>query len=326
MKTRFFTLSKKQKKLLKKLYINPLTIALLSSLLSFTIYVSIAYSFFETVEGFRLGMIFSSTIPFILALPISAVLVSYYKKTEKQRKQIKVQAEELEMANQTRNKFFSIISHDLRSPFNVLLGLSEVLKNDFEEFSQEELKENIQTIYSTSKQAYALLDNLLIWSGLQTKRMQQHASVFDMKSVLNRNIELFKGQARQKDIELAMHYSSKEVQALADKNMIDTVIRNLISNAIKFTDGGVITIGLEKNSTKCYVYVADTGVGMSIDILNTMFHVGNNTSTDGTSGEKGTGLGLILCKEFVELNSGEIWVESKENKGSKFTFSVPLAS
>jgi signal transduction histidine kinase len=236
------------------------------------------------------------------------------------------QNSELQDLNATKDKFFSIISHDLKGPLNSLTSFSGLLINHTDSLSKEEIQMLAKDLDKTLKNLFALLENLLEWSRSQTGNIEFTPEHFDMATVLEGNKELLQAQAQSKKISL-IRGDTGEVPVSAHKNSINTVVRNLISNAIKFTpEGGTITLGLRlSQNNEVVVSVADTGVGMSGDILKKLFRIDTKHSTKGTANEKGTGLGLILCKEFVEKNGGRLWVESEVGKGSVFYFTVPNA-
>lgn len=226
--------------------------------------------------------------------------------------------------NANKDKFFSIISHDLRSPFTALLGHSEMLKYEYDTLTESEKKESIDAITTTVKSVYDLLEELLEWSRSQTKRLEFNPKKIDIFNIVKKIIFLQKENANHKKVEL-INKVSKNTFIMADEHMIDTVIRNLISNAIKFTpNNGMVKIFSETFDNFIKVVVFDTGVGMSKKDRDKLFRIDIHHTTPGTNNERGTGVGLILCKEFVEKHKGEIWVESKLGKGSKFCFTLPL--
>jgi len=242
---------------------------------------------------------------------------------EKQAKELEKQRTELEALNSTKDKFFAIIAHDLKNPFSTVLGLSELLAREFESFDSESLKNFISQIYKYSNNTYNLLENLLQWSMVQTGRMPMRPKLVNLKHIIEENIDLLSGNARQKNIDLYV-VSCNGCSAYVDVNQITTVVRNILSNAIKFSlPNGKITLTIEASGDFWQICVEDNGIGISEADLKKLFHIDSNPSKIGTSQETGTGLGLILCKEFVERNGGKIWVESKLDKGSTFCFTVP---
>lgn len=229
----------------------------------------------------------------------------------------------LKELNVSKDKFFSIISHDLRSPLTSIIGFAEVMVEDLETLSKEELKEFTNSIYKSSKNLQNLLENLLQWSRIQTGRIEFNPINFELMHLINDVIALYHVNAARKKITLQNIYD-KSYKVNADKFMIDTVLRNLVSNAIKFTpQGGVIKIKVEEAEENLIVSVVDDGIGIKTEIIEKLFRIDSHVTTKGTDKEKGTGLGLILCKEFIEKHSGTIWVESEIEKGSEFKFTLP---
>lgn len=242
---------------------------------------------------------------------------------EKQAKELEKQRTELEALNSTKDKFFAIIAHDLKNPFSTVLGLSELLAREFESFDSDSLKNFITQIYKYSNNTFNLLENLLQWSMLQTGRMPLRLSIVSLKSIIEENIDILSGNATHKKLNIKV-IAPNDATAYVDSNQITTVVRNLLSNAIKFTPtNGSITISVEDHNDMWKIVVSDNGVGISQEDLKQLFSIDSNPSKIGTEQETGTGLGLILCKEFVERNGGRIWVESSKGKGSSFFFTVP---
>ncbi len=234
--------------------------------------------------------------------------------------------EKLKELNASKDRFFSIIAHDLRSPFTTLIGYTEILKEDFDNVSREELKESIDTIHTTSRRIYNLLENLLSWARMQTGRMPFQPLKLDLSIICMNIISLFEENAKLKDIVLSYHLPDN-LFVSADKNMIDTVIRNLVSNSLKFTPNGrTVDVSARSIGNFIEVSVSDTGLGIKPEILTKLFKIDQHVTTLGTTGEKGSGLGLVLCKELVEKNGGKIGVESKLNEGSRFYFTLPVYS
>lgn len=240
--------------------------------------------------------------------------------------QVAERTEELREANAAKDKFFSIIAHDLKSPFNALLGLSDAMLENWEIFEDENKLEFVQDINDASKNTYALLQNLLEWSRSQIGSVKVAPVEFKPAEVVHENLEVLKQHADSKQISITNKVDS-EVFCKADKNMISTVFRNLISNAIKFTnsEGNITITSCSKNGYYEFCII-DNGIGMNEKTKNDLFNLNSKTQRVGTSKESGTGLGLLLCKEFVEKNGGEISVNSKENEGSTFCFTLPVAN
>ena len=229
--------------------------------------------------------------------------------------------------NASKDKFFSIISHDLRSPFTSIIGFAEVMLEDINTLSQEEIKEFTNSIYKSSKNIQNLLENLLQWSRVQTGRIELNPINFDLNSLINDVIALYHVNAARKKISL-VNKVENQYYVKADKFMIDTLLRNLVSNSIKFTNqGGEIKIIVDDSlEGRLLVTISDNGVGINEETIEKLFKIDSHVTTKGTEKEKGTGLGLILCKEFVEKNNGKIWVESKIGKGSDFKFTLPYSA
>jgi signal transduction histidine kinase len=251
------------------------------------------------------------------------VQVQDITKRKRNEEQVLRYAEELKNLNAAKDKFFSIISHDLRSPFNSLLGLTEFITHSYDEMNPSEIKSSILNIYNSAQQVYNLILNLLEWSMLQSGRLKVEKSVVNLAELGVEMINLYKEGAINKQLEL-INNISENILVYADKYMINTIIRNFVSNSIKFTNpGGQIIIKGIINGDNAEVSVTDTGIGISLENQKNLFRIDEQFRRDGTASEKGTGLGLILCKEFIEKNSGVLWVESEEGKGSRFSFTVP---
>ncbi len=231
--------------------------------------------------------------------------------------------ERLRELNATKDKFFSIIAHDLKNPFNDLMGFTQLLALNIDKYDKTKIEQFTQIIHQSSKLAYNLLENLLDWSRSQTGTLKFRPEKICISHLIDENIELLESTARNKNIEIYSEVNG-ETYAFADKNMVRTIIRNLISNAIKYTNqGGYIRIQ-SSSSKNCEISVTDSGIGISVDNIDKIFKIDESFSTFGTEREKGTGLGLILCKEFVEKNGGKLRVKSEAGKGSTFTFTLPL--
>lgn len=238
---------------------------------------------------------------------------------------IKHQNQQLEALNAQKDKFFSIIAHDLRSPFNAILGISELLVNKIKKNNYEGVDEYARKIYQSSEQAMSLLTNLLEWASTQTGRIEFKPEYFELIDFIEESIPMFDNVASQKSITIKGELPPS-ILAFADKPMIGTVLRNLISNAIKYTrQDGEIIISANKGQNEIMVSVGDDGVGIAANRLDNLFLIDQSESTPGTNDEKGTGLGLILCKEFVEKHKGRIWAKSQKGKGSTFSFTIPVA-
>lgn len=232
---------------------------------------------------------------------------------------------ELEKVNNAKDKLLSIIAHDMKNPFNSLLGYSEMLVKDFDSFTTEEKKEALSGMATTSKAAYNLLENLLDWSRLQMSKIDIEKKQFHINELIEQNLHLTSIPLANKQITIKKDLNERD-KVYADEYMLNTVIRNLLMNSIKFTnDRGEITLSSSIENNHLKINVIDNGIGMSAEQKDILLRLDKVKTSMGTSGEKGTGLGIILCKEFIETNNGKLQIESKLDKGSTFSFTVPLA-
>src|SRR5690606_36547763 len=267
----------------------------------------------------------------VVVMALSVILLATVYRSGQRRRQINTlllqhqkdmerRSEELERLNEVKDKFFSIISHDLRSPINALAGLLDLL--DKGAIKPEELPNHIRELKSRFNHTRTLLNNLLDWTLLQMDKLNVQANKIDLHRIVDENIQLI-SSVQSKKIKLINEVPMDAI-AFADSNTVNLVIRNLMTNALKFTnDGGKVVIGALEVGAEWHIYVSDNGIGMNDEVMKILFDKTAPYTTRGTANEKGTGLGLILCKEFVEKNGGRIWVESKPGHGSKFTFSLP---
>lgn len=244
------------------------------------------------------------------------------------RKQIQKKLKESERSLKelvlTKDKFFSIIAHDLINPFNALLGLSNILITGCEEKDFEKVEECSNLINISTESVYALLINLLDWSRLQLGKFQLNPEQFKVEESIDNIISQLISSADSKEITIIKNVHPS-LTIFADKNMFNTVIRNLISNAIKFTfRKGKININALSIDENTVIAISDTGIGITTDDIKNLFKIDSNISTPGTDMERGTGLGLVLCKEFIDQHKGKIWVESEIGEGSTFYFSLPI--
>lgn len=256
------------------------------------------------------------------AILIVAREITERKKAEKEIKEKNIYLSEM---NASKDKFFSVIAHDLKSPFSGFLGLTRIMSEDISSFSIKELRDVSNLMQDSAKNLFKLLENLLDWS-----RMQRGVTIFEPKTynlskIVSENISIQFSVASQKGITF-INKINPEIEVFIDVSMINGVFRNLLSNSIKFTPrNGIIEIGanVRINSNMIEIYIKDNGIGMDSEILNNLFNLNSNISRPGTEDEPSTGLGLILCKEFVEKQNGKIWAESEEGKGSTFYFTLP---
>jgi len=240
------------------------------------------------------------------------------------QRQLQEQNQELSALNASKDKFFSIISHDLRSPFNTLLTLTKLIDDHFETYSQEKIRGHIKKIRTSAEKLYTFLENLLTWSRLQRGVIEYSPEQINIKEVIEHNVRLFSHTAEHKQIDL-QHSIDKDVMVHADLSMVDTVIRNLTANALKFTAaGGSVELSATVREHDVVVTISDTGSGIPEKHVPKLFRIDTKYSTLGTEGEQGTGLGLSLCHELVTKNGGQIWVETEVGTGSAFRFTLPL--
>jgi len=258
-------------------------------------------------------------------------LIKAKERAEANERIIKESEEKLKISNATKDKFFSILAHDLKNPFSSMLGLSYILNNNFDKYDVNKQKEFIGLIHTSLQNTYKLLENLLLWSLSQRGCIDFIPEKINLYLLAFETNELLQQSADNKSIKL-INQVDENIYVYADKNMLSIVIRNLVTNAIKFTakEGKIIInsslITTDKRQQLVEISVKDTGVGISKEIQSKLFDIGYVASTKGTENEKGTGLGLILCKEFVENHGGKIWVESEIGKGSDFKFTMPLCN
>lgn len=236
---------------------------------------------------------------------------------------IKLKNEELVKVNNEKNKFFSIIAHDLRSPFTGFLGLTEIMAVDLPNLSMNQIQEFVSNIRKSATNLYRLLNNLLEWTQIQKGSIQFNPSINNLHALADECLNLSKESAKAKNIKLDINID-KDMVVFADKNMLQTVIRNLVSNAVKFTaGGGNVTLSAKINSDNHVEFsVKDTGIGMDQKMVDDLFRIDVKTTRKGTEGELGTGLGLLLCKEFIEKHGGRIWAESTVGAGTTFHFTL----
>ena len=240
-----------------------------------------------------------------------------------QKKDIEEKATELDKLNKTKDKFFSIVAHDLKSPFTGIVGFSTLLSTDFDSYSDDEKKSMIQHMKESSDQVSWLLDNLLHWARSQMKMTLLKPKHLSLKSFVTRETEVLSHVASLKKIELSVDVAD-EVEVFADQEMLRFVIRNLVSNALKFTrQGGKVTVAAHPRQGAVSLSVSDTGIGMNPDQMASLFVLKAGGTTRGTNDEQGTGLGLVLCKDFIEQNGGSIDVTSEPGQGTTFTVTMP---
>ncbi len=284
----------------------------------------------DIIEGLKIGAVDYITKPFNstelltrvkthLELKLSRDAIVHYNK------QLEEAQDELKVLNANKDKFFSIVAHDLRGPFSGFMGLSELLTEDFDQLEKEEIMQIGDSLNKAAKRLFSLIENLLEWSRAQMGRIEYIPSNVDLYDAVEKIIQIFKDTADNKNIEM-LNNIEKDTYVFADNDMLSTILRNLSSNALKFTPrGGSINYSTGKNDNSFIeISISDSGVGMSEEVIDKIFRIDTKHSTPGTEKEQGTGLGLLLCKEFVEKNGGKISVESKINEGTTFTFTLPV--
>jgi two-component system sensor histidine kinase/response regulator len=269
----------------------------------------------DVIKGFDVGAVDYVTKPFKGAELLSRI---------KTHLELKFARESLKELNATKDKLFSIIAHDLRNPLQVLMFSADLLSKHYEDFDEDKKKEFIDKIFTGTNQISDLLENLLEWARSQRGIIESHVEKIYISTLAEENVSLFKEIAKKKEIRLFSEVDTSYF-AIADRNMIRIVIRNLVSNAIKFTfRGGEVKISASASQNSVQIDVTDTGVGIAPEDIHRLFKIDKQKITPGTAKEKGSGLGLILCKEFVEKNNGTIDVVSTPGKGTCFSVTLPL--
>ena len=287
--------------------------------------IRIAYPFymqwwFIGIVIIIIGIIIYFIFRFVVSRQYNEILV---ETVSTRTKELQESERALKKSNLAKDKFFSIIAHDLRSPFNALLGYLDLLTDNSFDFTEEERRDVLSKLKLASLRTLNLLDNLLSWARTQKDDIPVNPATINLTEIISENIMLAESAAASKKIHLVIT-THESFFAFADKNMINTVVRNLISNAVKFTfQGGHIDIGVRYCNDETEVTVKDTGCGISPANQEKLFSIDDHLATKGTNKEPGTGLGLILCMEFIILNKGKLWVNSEEGKGSTFCFTLP---
>jgi len=237
---------------------------------------------------------------------------------------VKTQFEHLQKLNAEKDKFYSIIAHDMRGPFFGFLGLTELITEDTEGMSMESVQKIANTMRESAINLFRLLEDLLEWTRIEQGLIPYSPEYINLLSLIEESLAPLTAIADVKSISVVREIN-REITVLIDKNMFSTIIRNLVSNAVKFTpNGGQIIISAKNEVNNFFrISVTDNGIGMDRILVENLFKLGANTRRKGTNGEQSTGFGLILCKEFVEKHNGQLWLESEEGKGSTFHFTVP---
>jgi PAS domain S-box-containing protein len=259
-------------------------------------------------------------------LPNNAgVIIAYLNINEEveRKKKLDEYYAQLKEADIMKDQFLSIIAHDLKNPFNSIMGFSDLLLNNINDYDQEKIHRFVSIIDQSAKHTLELLDNLLVWTRSQSGRIAFTPSTLNLVNIVRENVNLVISQASHKGIRIIVK-PVPDVFIQADKNMLNTIIRNLLTNAIKFTlPNGMVVVGIHENESSIELSIKDSGVGIKPENLQKLFRIDNKFTHVGTANESGTGLGLILCKDFVERHRGSITVDSKFGEGSDFTVSFP---
>lgn len=251
-------------------------------------------------------------------------LIKEKRNLEETLRQLSNVNKELKESNATKDKFFSIIAHDLKNPFIALIGFTDYLKENFKSINPDEAEHMIELMNNSSRSTYSLLEDLLMWSSSQLGKISYLPEKVSLNQLWKEIELLVINQARNKNIDIVFHDPQKVI-LFCDQNMFKIILRNLVTNAIKFSyPGSSVTISAESEKINAIISVTDKGVGIDPGRFENLWQIGAGSSTKGTKQESGTGLGLILCKEFVETHGGKIWVESELKVGSSFKFTIPL--
>jgi two-component system sensor histidine kinase/response regulator len=285
------------------------------------IFISALQEVFDKVKAFAVGGVDYLTKPFQREELLARVHT--HLTIQKQQRYIQHQNQLLQELNVNKDKFFSIIAHDLKSPLAGLLLFTSLITEKIDSWSTDEIKHNTTQLKVSMEHLYALLENLLTWARAQQGLIDYQPQALDISHIVTKNITLLAQNAEQKQITLT-HAVPTQTAVYADVDMMDTVIRNLLSNAIKFTRaGGIVEISARSSEKTVEIAVSDTGIGINPEKFSRLFRIESKYQRLGTAGEKGTGLGLILCQEFIAKHGGNIGVESEPGKGTTFTFTLP---
>ena len=258
-----------------------------------------------------------------IGIPVLFLLILSITWTRTLRNRVNQKTRDLQEANAAKDRFFSLIGHDLRSPISTIQGFSKLLYARHKTLDPEKTESYIQSIYHSSEQAFALLDNLLLWAQSQSGRMEFTPAKADFSELAREAVEMIQDQAMKKNIRIRQDLGQTGIVEV-DKNMVSTILRNLLSNAIKYSrPGTAVQLQARRDKKNLVINVSDSGVGMSKKEAKNLFKIEQGTSRPGTANEKGTGLGLLLCKEFAEQHKGSIEVESQPDKGTTFTVTLP---
>lgn len=293
------------------------------------IFLTATKDVFAIVEGFKLGAVDYITKPFqkeeLLARANSHInLYRLNQILSKQKSKLREREKTLSEYIAEKDKFLSIIGHDLKGPLSNIEQLSLLLKSKYGNSQNQQVNVIIDHLISTSRNTNRLLLNLLEWASYQRGKIEYNPGEIDLYDEINSCFALLESNAATKEISL-YNEVKRNLFVYVDKNMLSTILRNLVSNAIKFTSRyGKIIVSCKTDVNECQVSISDTGIGIAPEVMKKLFSLSKSNTTFGTDGENGTGLGLVLCSEFVERNGGRIWVESEVGIGSNFFFTLPL--
>lgn len=306
----------------------PIGFILMNTRYTVAILVLLAVSYFLII-GVGLNFYSGDYYFFVMTtfFVVSALIASFLSTHLLEGNQTKIlkQKNELEELVEIKNRLINILAHDLRAPCNSIVGFSDLFISQADNYKMEDAKNFMEHINMSANNLLSLLQNLLEWSRIQTNTHALSPTAIEVNQLIDTSVEMMKGAMALKNIGLRVNVAMENVEVVADQQMISTVLRNLLSNAIKFSyGGGEINVQSWNSNGMAYIAIGDCGVGIGQNRINNLFEIANSKSTKGTSNETGSGLGLVLCREFVAINEGEIWVSSEEGKGSTFTFSLPL--
>ena len=254
----------------------------------------------------------------------SGLIGFLFFQNKKVKQKVEKQNEQLAVLNNTKDKLFAIISHDLRSEISAFQNLNNIFSHHLDQGNNDRLKELVKHVDRSATSVNALMDNLLVWSSSQLDGINMNPKKLNIVEESNQMLSIFEQYASTKKIDILLDID-KNLDVYADENSFHLILRNIVSNAIKFTpSGGKIVINAEKDNHNVIISVSDTGLGISHEKMNSILNNGKTQSSKGTNGERGSGLGLTLVKEFLERNGGKMSIESETNKGTKVKFSLPL--
>jgi signal transduction histidine kinase len=237
---------------------------------------------------------------------------------------INQQTNELIKLNSDKDRFISIMSHDLKSPFSGILGLADFLMKNFPRLERVKILETVKQINKSARNTFELLEDILLWAKNQQGRIPFYPQLLSLRTICTDALEVLQSNASAKQINIKSDFSD-QITVFADPEMLKTVLRNLVSNAIKFTNtGGIIKINVQQINSIAEIAISDNGVGIKPSELKKLFDISQVISKTGTAEESGTGLGLLICKDFIEKHGGRIWVESESGSGSDFKFTLPF--